>query len=359
VNDISRMSVAVGRPWWDGNAVKINFIPRRFKEGQPSLHSIDLTREGCAASLAIVAQHARAHETVLRVCTVRVISSIFPASEVRVEAPVGKEAFTLLELAEALIKAYQSAVEAPGHLEEHSAYQANESTEEALSRYMLSDVIYVVKSFYGHDAGVLYAMGGFGPVRSLAERQGIRVLQDWERERNEEQALREARGITFALPPNPSLPVPTDDDDEPVEEDWPYVSLTPEFIANALPRVRNVDAVVIPRGAIRMRFSTPLAQPVTVELRAPEGHGAFTRRALVEAISAVYQRIYREEAEAVETRGVASDRGSPNSAGNIQLANRTATNGPYGIGHHDLGDLALNLVEHDPEQDVYTMVIDT
>lgn len=117
------------------------------------------------------------------------------------------------------------------------------------------------------------------------------------------------------------------DDDDNVS---PYIS-----VANPEDDIKgqlHPDEIVIPMKEIRIEYSYPLSTRAIFFYDADNGVG-FTRAELARKVSEGYQRIYREEDEAV---------GNP---GNIPgMLNRETSDGPYGIWGHGIGDLALHTV---------------
>ena len=86
----------------------------------------------------------------------------------------------------------------------------------------------------------------------------------------------------------------------------------------------------------------------------------FTRFSLARAISELYQYIYKEEEETA-TLPIESmeERYSRTGKGRSLAFNRAPSNGIYNIYGHDLGDLVLHTVYYDPNEDLYTLGIDS
>lgn len=84
---------------------------------------------------------------------------------------------------------------------------------------------------------------------------------------------------------------------------------------------------------IRVRYDYPLSHDVTYEFEADTAAG-FTRAHLAKKVAEGYQRIYREEDEAV---------GDPGTV-NPMMLNRASSVGPHGIWGHYIGDLVLHTV---------------
>ncbi len=85
-----------------------------------------------------------------------------------------------------------------------------------------------------------------------------------------------------------------------------------------------------------------------------------TRFVLVDIISKLYQRIYRQEKETatlpIESMAERYDR---TGGGRPLMLNRAPTYGKYGIWGHELGDLVLRTVYYDSDKDLYTLGIDS
>jgi len=132
-----------------------------------------------------------------------------------------------------------------------------------------------------------------------------------------------------------------DDPDEPS----PYISLADP--TDDIKNLRDADEVVINKGSICIVVDYPLEDEFEFEVTPFDGSQHFTRAALAQAVSALYQEIYNVE-----------DRTSPEIASHIQgMYNRNKTQGQYGIWGHDLGDLVLHSVEF--EDGKYFLGIDS
>lgn len=141
------------------------------------------------------------------------------------------------------------------------------------------------------------------------------------------------------------------------EDPSPYVSISdPE---EDISLMRGADDRVVDAPTIRVLYSYPFdtagptpeekeAEGWIFEEKAPNGR-FFTRADLARAVAARYNAIYDEEAKttAVEPGYIPG------------MLNRNRTNGRYGIWGHDIGDLVLHTVEHDPVTGVYTLGIDS
>jgi hypothetical protein len=280
-----------------------------------------------------------------------------------VRTPEGQAHFTLLQLAEAVVRAYQEDVEAPGHLEEHGErYPDCAGTEDALSRYMLIGIDCFPPGSEDAPDGKYEAQMGFSSA-SMPSPFHREPPPQYKLDEEAEMERRYANGVRFitAPPEEPPKDAPPDDDDEPPEEDWVYVALTAEWQSENLHLLRGADDIVISQPSIRVVFSKPFREEFEITLLAPGGATSFTRRALADAIGAQYQRMFAEEEAATkpsEEQGSDSEGGGAGGA-MVRLANRTATDGPYGIGYHGLGDLVLHAIWFDDERKAYRMMIDT
>lgn len=141
------------------------------------------------------------------------------------------------------------------------------------------------------------------------------------------------------------------------EDPSPYVSIAdPE---EDIGLMRGADDHVVDAATIRVLYSYPFdthgptpeeqeAEGWIFEEKAPNG-AFFTRADLARAVAARYCAIYAEEEESTKVE-----------PGYIPgMLNRNRTNGRYGIWGHDIGDLLLHTVEHDPVTGVYTLGIDS
>jgi len=136
-----------------------------------------------------------------------------------------------------------------------------------------------------------------------------------------------------------------------------YVSIADpeEDIAEML----EADPVVVAAPTIRVLYSYPFgaagptkeeqdAEGWIFEEEAPDGKG-FSRADIARVVSARYHAIYDEEA-----------RLSTVEPGYIPgTLRRNRTDGPYKIWDHDIGDLLLHTVDHDPATDLYTLDVVT
>jgi len=141
------------------------------------------------------------------------------------------------------------------------------------------------------------------------------------------------------------------------EDPAPYVSIADpeEDIAEML----EADLVVVAAPTIRVLYSYPFgaagptkeeqdAEGWVFEEEAPDGKG-FSRADIARVVSARYHAIYDEEA-----------RLSTVEPGYIPgTLRRNRTDGPYKIWDHDIGDLLLHTVDHDPATDLYTINVVT
>jgi hypothetical protein len=144
---------------------------------------------------------------------------------------------------------------------------------------------------------------------------------------------------------------------EPGEGPSPYISL--EDPEDSIAHLRGAADIVIPRPAIRARYRYPLdtrgPSPLEqreggwiFEERAPDG-AHFTRADLARAVAERYAAIYADEAATAAAPATRVP----------GMLNRAQTSGRYGIWGHDLGDLMLVTVEHNPEHDLYELSIDS
>ena len=125
----------------------------------------------------------------------------------------------------------------------------------------------------------------------------------------------------------------------------PYISMSdPE---SSVIGQRSPDEIVIPFKTIRVLYTYPLENSVIYTFEAVNGEG-FTRAELARKIASGYQRIYREEDEAV---GV---------TGNINqfMLNRAQSHGPFGIWGHHIGDLVLHTVRQQ-SGNLFTLGVDS
>jgi hypothetical protein len=141
------------------------------------------------------------------------------------------------------------------------------------------------------------------------------------------------------------------------EDPDPYVSIADpeEDIAKML----EADPIVVAAPTIRVLYSYPFgaagptkeeqdAEGWIFEEDAPDGKG-FSRADIARVVSARYHAIYDEEA-----------RLSTVEPGYIPgTLRRNRTDGPYKIWDHDIGDLLLHTVDHDPATDLYTLNVVT
>jgi hypothetical protein len=141
------------------------------------------------------------------------------------------------------------------------------------------------------------------------------------------------------------------------EDPAPYVSIADpeEDIAEML----EADLVVVAAPTIRVLYSYPFgaagptkeeqdAEGWVFEEEAPDGKG-FSRADIARVVSARYHAIYDEEA-----------RLSTVEPGYIPgTLRRNRTDGPYKIWDHDIGDLLLHTMDHDPATDLYTLNVVT
>lgn len=134
------------------------------------------------------------------------------------------------------------------------------------------------------------------------------------------------------------------DDDDDVHT-CPYINISDpdENIKNQ----EFPDEIVIPMKEIRIEYSYPLDDPVVFTYNSDANTG-FTRSELARKICEGYQRIYKEEDEAVGPTGNVSS---------IML-NRAQSAGPYGIWGHHISDLALHSV-YQIENDLFGLVVDS
>jgi hypothetical protein len=110
--------------------------------------------------------------------------------------------------------------------------------------------------------------------------------------------------------------------------------------------LKNPDEIVIPMWKIIIIIVYPLNNPVRVELNSNLEYG-FERAELAGKIALAYQKIYREEDEAV------------GPTGNIPgMFNRKTSFGPYGIWGHHIDDLDLIRVEQ-IENNIFGLSVDS
>ncbi len=101
-----------------------------------------------------------------------------------------------------------------------------------------------------------------------------------------------------------------------------------------LGRLVEADTVLLSEKKVRVRIDYPLGKPVVIELQSDDG---FSRRVLLEQISAEYKKIYAEEAAASKVKVVPREKRKG-------LVNRNETKGKYNICCHDLSDLDLSSI---------------
>lgn len=111
--------------------------------------------------------------------------------------------------------------------------------------------------------------------------------------------------------------------------------------------LKNPDEIVIPMRKIIIIIDYPLENPVRFELNSKSDYG-FDRAELAEKISLAYQKIYREEYEAVGDPGTVTP----------FMFNRATSSGPYGIWGHYIDDLDLIEVEQ-IENNIFGLSVDS
>lgn len=114
----------------------------------------------------------------------------------------------------------------------------------------------------------------------------------------------------------------------------PWISIkTPEA---EMDNLIGKDEVVVHKDNATLIIDYPLNNPVAVQIRALNSKG-FTRKELIEKISATYKRIYKEEEASAQVKTIPLEERQG-------LINRNQTNGKYGIWGHDIDDLDLSSV---------------
>ena len=105
------------------------------------------------------------------------------------------------------------------------------------------------------------------------------------------------------------------------------------------------NEIVIPDTTITVRINYPLRTAVTESF---SQEGGFSRKALVHAIRAMYERIYAEEDKSTAI---------PVGTVSANVMNRNTTDGVHGIWGHVLEDLWLEGIQYHPSQKLVTLSI--
>lgn len=108
---------------------------------------------------------------------------------------------------------------------------------------------------------------------------------------------------------------------------------------SSLSFLSHADDLVLPFNKVTLAIDYPLAKPVYVEITTREK--GFTRKMLIQEISNVYHKIYKEEEASAKIKTMPVEK----RLDSIGLLNRNQTNGKYGIWGHDLADLYLAAID--------------
>nr|QBK92486.1 MAG: uncharacterized protein LCPAC401_01240 [Pithovirus LCPAC401] len=140
----------------------------------------------------------------------------------------------------------------------------------------------------------------------------------------------------------------------------PYVRLTPKGFELDGRNMLDKDKILIRGNKITIAVSYPLDGEYISDITIDEGSN-FTRFALAETVSRLYQLIYKEEKETatLPIESVAERASRTGCTKCPRLMNRACSSGKYGICMHGLGDLVLHTVYYDPNRDLYTLGIDS
>lgn len=112
----------------------------------------------------------------------------------------------------------------------------------------------------------------------------------------------------------------------------PWIELGAPAFDKDMAQLIDKDKVVIKVNIVTVIIDYPLKNECRFGLSSPNG---FTRGQLVNAISAKYHEIYKEEEDSGKVKTVPADK-------RTTVSNRNQTDGKYGIWGHDLSDLALD-----------------
>nr|QBK93130.1 MAG: uncharacterized protein LCPAC403_02640 [Pithovirus LCPAC403] len=138
------------------------------------------------------------------------------------------------------------------------------------------------------------------------------------------------------------------------------VRLTPKGFESDSRNMLDKDEILIRGNKIAIAVSYPLNNEYVSDITIGEGSN-FTRFLLAEAVSMLYQLIYKEEKETA-TLPIESiaERGIRTGCTRCpKLMNRACSSGKYSICMHGLEDLVLHTVYYDSERDLYTLGIDS
>lgn len=121
----------------------------------------------------------------------------------------------------------------------------------------------------------------------------------------------------------------------------PYDWMDLSVMAKEPERLINGDAVVLDAPSARLVLTYPIENPVVRTIHAPDGI-AFKRADLMKAILETYEAIYFAEThtQSVPTPCVEERVERPD----INLLNRPASDGMFGVSMHDIEDLGVSSV---------------
>ena len=103
-----------------------------------------------------------------------------------------------------------------------------------------------------------------------------------------------------------------------------------------LDRLINGDDIIIKNKKATIIVRYPIKDFVTFNISSKNEKG-FTLKDVVENVSNIYKKIYKEELETTTEVEPKSNKG-------VNVLNRSRTNGKYGIWGHDIEDLVLESV---------------
>lgn len=113
----------------------------------------------------------------------------------------------------------------------------------------------------------------------------------------------------------------------------PWISI--EERENEKDRLINREEVVLQTGKAQVLIDYPLDNPIPLILVSDSE--TFSRWQLIDEIGKKYEEIYLEEEASAEIKTLPMNE--------RRIMNRNQTDGKYGIWGHDLGDLAISLIE--------------
>ncbi len=140
----------------------------------------------------------------------------------------------------------------------------------------------------------------------------------------------------------------------------PYIHLTSKGFERDSRNILNKDEILIRRNKITIAVSYPLDDEYLSDITLV-GESNFTRLMLADAVSQLYQLIYKEEEETA-TLPIESISERGRRTGCVKcpcLMNRACSSGKYGICMNGVEDLVLHTVYYDESRDLYTLGIDS